>query len=102
MKAVGVKALKNNLSHYLREVKGGETVWVTDRDEVIAEIHRPTTFVPGKVSRWETWLNDQERRGKIRRAEGESPSPRELQKLKPWAVPTNIQSILEESRMDRD
>lgn len=102
MKAVGVKALKNNLSRYLRDVKGGETVWVTDRDEVIAEIHRPTTFVSGKVSRWESWLNDQERRGKIRRAEGESPSTQALQKLKRWPVEINIQSILGASRSDGD
>ena len=38
---VGVKSLKNNLSSYLRQVKRGVRVLVTDRDEVIAEIGRP-------------------------------------------------------------
>jgi len=38
MKAVGVKILKARLSEYLRLVKTGETVLVTERDEVIAEL----------------------------------------------------------------
>ena len=35
---VGTKALKNRLSHYLRQVKDGEVVRVTDRGHVVAEI----------------------------------------------------------------
>jgi antitoxin (DNA-binding transcriptional repressor) of toxin-antitoxin stability system len=35
---VGVKELKNSLSRYLRLAKAGETVYVADRDEVIAEL----------------------------------------------------------------
>jgi len=38
MKAVGVKQLKARLSEYLRFVKAGETILVTDRDEVVAEL----------------------------------------------------------------
>jgi antitoxin (DNA-binding transcriptional repressor) of toxin-antitoxin stability system len=38
MKAVGVKQLKSHLSEYLRHVRGGEIVLITDRDEVIAEL----------------------------------------------------------------
>jgi prevent-host-death family protein len=37
MKAVAVKELKNRLSAYLREVKNGEVVLVTDRGMVVAE-----------------------------------------------------------------
>jgi prevent-host-death family protein len=43
---VGTKDLKNRLSHYLRKVKSGEVVRVTDRGEVVAEIRGvqpPTT-----------------------------------------------------------
>jgi antitoxin (DNA-binding transcriptional repressor) of toxin-antitoxin stability system len=39
MKAVGVKVLEAKLSEYLRLVKTGVTILVTERDEVIAEIH---------------------------------------------------------------
>ena len=38
MKAVGVKQLKARLSEYLRMVKTGETILVTERDAVIAEM----------------------------------------------------------------
>jgi antitoxin (DNA-binding transcriptional repressor) of toxin-antitoxin stability system len=41
MKAVGVKQLKARLSEYLRAVKAGEIVLVTDRDEVVAELRPP-------------------------------------------------------------
>ncbi len=42
MKAVAVKELKNRLSAYLRDVKGGEVVLVTDRGKVVAELRQPT------------------------------------------------------------
>jgi antitoxin (DNA-binding transcriptional repressor) of toxin-antitoxin stability system len=38
MKAVGVKELKARLSEYLREVKAGETILVTERNDVVAEM----------------------------------------------------------------
>lgn len=45
MKAVGVKELKAKLSEYLRAVKAGEVVLVTDRGEVVAEL-RPAREPP--------------------------------------------------------
>jgi len=41
MRAIGVKALKDKLSEYLRIVASGETVLVTDRDRVVAELIPP-------------------------------------------------------------
>jgi antitoxin (DNA-binding transcriptional repressor) of toxin-antitoxin stability system len=41
MKTVGVRELKNRLSEYLRQVRAGEAVLVTDRGEVIAELGAP-------------------------------------------------------------
>lgn len=41
MRAVGLKVLKNKLAEYVRLVKGGETVLVTDRDRVVAELGPP-------------------------------------------------------------
>ena len=46
MKAVGVKQLKARLSEYLRVVKAGEVVLVTDRDEVVAELRPPRQLPP--------------------------------------------------------
>jgi prevent-host-death family protein len=41
VKTVGVRDLKNKLSEYLRRVRLGETVLVTDRGEVVAELMPP-------------------------------------------------------------
>ena len=41
MKAVGIRELKNRLSEYLRLVRHGEEILVTDRGEVIAELRQP-------------------------------------------------------------
>ncbi len=38
MRSVGLKVLKNKLSEYVRLVAGGETVLITDRDRVVAEL----------------------------------------------------------------
>ena len=41
MRAVGIKILKNKLSEYVRLAAAGETVLVTDRDRVVAELGPP-------------------------------------------------------------
>jgi antitoxin (DNA-binding transcriptional repressor) of toxin-antitoxin stability system len=41
MHAVGLKVLKNKLSEYVRLAAKGETVLVTDRDRVVAELVPP-------------------------------------------------------------
>jgi antitoxin (DNA-binding transcriptional repressor) of toxin-antitoxin stability system len=46
VKAVGVKVLKNKLSEYVRLAESGETVLVTDRDRVVAELGPPR---PGRA-----------------------------------------------------
>jgi prevent-host-death family protein len=51
MRSVGLKTLKNKLSEYVRLAARGETILVTDRDRVVAEI------VPPRADR-ATWLAD--------------------------------------------
>jgi antitoxin (DNA-binding transcriptional repressor) of toxin-antitoxin stability system len=41
MRSVGLKTLKNKLSEYVRLAAGGETVLVTDRGRVVAQIGPP-------------------------------------------------------------
>lgn len=55
MRTVGVRELKNRLSEYLRHVRAGERVLVTDRGEVIAELAPPghtavASIPPGLVA----------------------------------------------------
>jgi antitoxin (DNA-binding transcriptional repressor) of toxin-antitoxin stability system len=45
VRAVGLKVLKNKLSEYVRLAHGGETILVTDREHVVAEL------VPPRVDR---------------------------------------------------
>lgn len=44
MRAVGIKILKNKLSEYVRLAAAGETILVTDRDQVVAELSPPKDF----------------------------------------------------------
>src|SRR5262245_2221353 len=41
MRAVGLKVLKNKLSEYVRLAQNGETILVTDRERVVAELVPP-------------------------------------------------------------
>jgi antitoxin (DNA-binding transcriptional repressor) of toxin-antitoxin stability system len=64
MRAVGIKALKNKLSEYVRVAADGETILVTDRDRVVAELGPPQ---PGRaVGVSDALLADVLRRGWLR------------------------------------
>jgi len=54
MITVGIRELKDRLSQYLRMVRRGQEILVTDRGEVVAELRQPTgtlesTAYPGLV-----------------------------------------------------
>jgi antitoxin (DNA-binding transcriptional repressor) of toxin-antitoxin stability system len=42
LKTVNIRALKDRLSAYLRDVQHGDIVLITDRGKVVAELRRPT------------------------------------------------------------
>ena len=46
VKVVGIKQLKAKLSEYVRLAKAGETVLVTERDEVVAELRPARRQLP--------------------------------------------------------
>lgn len=64
MRAVGIKTLKNKLSAYVRVAADGETVLVTDRDRVVAELGPPQAGRAADVS--DALLADVVRRGWLR------------------------------------
>jgi antitoxin (DNA-binding transcriptional repressor) of toxin-antitoxin stability system len=101
MKTVGIKYLKDHLSQELQEVQRGETLLVTDRHVVIAEIRQPSSAHAPKVTRWEKWLDAQERAGHLRRATVTETSPRFVIPLPPPSVPVDLARLLEETRADR-
>jgi antitoxin (DNA-binding transcriptional repressor) of toxin-antitoxin stability system len=58
---VGLRELKNRLSHYVRQVRSGREIEVTDRGEVVAELRRPRRADGPRAG-----LDDLARRGLIR------------------------------------
>jgi prevent-host-death family protein len=54
MRSVGIKVLKNKLSEYVRLAASGETVRITDRNRVVAELTppRPGLDKPDVDARW--------------------------------------------------
>jgi prevent-host-death family protein len=67
MRAIGIRDLKARLSEYVRLAKSGETILVTDHDEVVAELGpaRRAQTVPGSL---EDILQRLAEDGKITRA----------------------------------
>ena len=64
IKTVGVKTLKDQLSAYIRDVKAGCVVLITERGRLVAELHRPqrTQLLSEKESIKSQWAAD----GKLR------------------------------------
>jgi antitoxin (DNA-binding transcriptional repressor) of toxin-antitoxin stability system len=95
MRKVGIKALKNDLSRYIRAATAGETVLVTDRGQVVAEI------APPQVSRGGTLMSnallaEDVRRGWITPALDPSYAPGPKVQVAPLA------DVLRELRADRE
>ena len=96
MKQVGLRELKNRLSTYVRLVRAGEHVQITDRGQVVADLLPPTS-VKGRDP--VTALAGLERRGLLRppTAEGRVRYPR-LPRLVPSGT---VQRLLDEDRGER-
>ena len=52
MISAGIRDLKNNLSRYLRRVRGGESIAVTDNGRIVAELRPPSGTAPGSLDRY--------------------------------------------------
>lgn len=96
MRAVGLKVLKNKLSEYIRLAAGGETVLVTDRDRVVAEIVPPQAGRSPLLS--DALLADAVRAGWLTPAvlAGHDPPPR-----KPVMAFRDLMADLRQDREDR-
>lgn len=96
MRTVGIKTLKNKLSEYIRAAAAGETILVTDRDRVVAEIVAPAINRP--VTRSSVFMADAIRRGVITPAPAPftGPPPR-----KPAKKFDDLMRDIEADRKDR-
>ena len=94
MRKAGLKILKNRLSEYVRLVASGETVLITDRDRVVAELSPPRAGRSELVA--DAMLAEAVRRGWVTPPVlvGRGPPPR-----KPVAT---FRALMEELQRDRD
>ena len=67
VKAVGIKQLKAKLSEYVRLVRSGETILVTERDQIVAEL-RPARRQPVPRNSLEEELDALAQAGEITRS----------------------------------
>jgi antitoxin (DNA-binding transcriptional repressor) of toxin-antitoxin stability system len=94
MRTVGLKVLKNKLSEYVRLAAGGETVLVTDRDRVVAEIVPPG---PGREALLaDAFLADAVRKGWLAPALGATVP------LPPRAPMAKLATVVSELASDRE
>lgn len=97
MRKVGIKTLKNKLSEYVRAAAAGETILVTDRDRVVAQMSPP----PPAAERLspEEWWAEQVRNGTITPATNprSGPPPR----LPPVMTFDELMKELDADREDR-
>ena len=95
MQAVGIRELKNKLSYYVRLVGAGESVLVTDRGTVVAELRPPGTGASeGTSDPVAAKLAELARRG---RAVGGAPHDPALYRARPSALPEGTAAELLEA-----
>lgn len=97
MHSVGIKDLKNRLSQYVRAAAAGETVLVTDRGHVVAELVSPR--VRAGASEAEERLGALVRRGLLQPARL-TPRARPPRRM-PTAKLADVLRDLEHSRAER-
>ncbi len=97
MEEVGIKALKNHLSQYVRAAAAGRTVLVTDRGEVVAELVPPRVR-PG-AAQVEQRLGDLARQGLLTPAK--VPLRARLPRRVPLAKLEAVLRDLDDSRAER-
>lgn len=99
MKVVGLKQLKARLSEYVRLAKAGETVLVTERDQVVAEL-RPSRRQNAVADRTEELLEALAASGETTRAA--QPKGDWTWHSRGLGLPDGTaQVMLDESRQDR-
>lgn len=97
MHSVGIKALKNRLSEYVRAAAAGETVLVTDRGRVVAELVSPR--VRAGASADEQRLGELMRQGLL--APAKVSARTRVPRRRPQAPLAEVLHELDDSRAER-
>ena len=97
MTEVGIKTLKNRLSEYLRLAASGETVLVTDRGQVVAELIAPRVRAGAPAA--EQILGELTRQGLLTPAQVSARA--RLPQRKPLTVLADVLHDLDAGRTER-
>ena len=100
MKSIGVRVLKDNLSKYLHYVKEGETILVTDHNEVIAELKKPDSIIDTS-HKFNLFLAEEEKRGNLKKASQKRKLLTPPEKIKSKIKKEDWWKIYEQVRSDR-
>jgi len=96
MVSVGVRELKNRLSEYLRMVRRGEAILVTDRGEPVAELRQPSSAFHTAA------YPELERRARVGKVRLGAPNRSDLYPSLPSPLPPGTaRRLLDEERGER-
>jgi prevent-host-death family protein len=102
VRTTGIRELKNQLSRFLRLVAAGETVLVTDRGKVVAQLLPPPAYLGVPEAAAHEALERLARAGRIRLGVGGPPSARpDADELPPPSEPVDLAGALDEVRGER-
>jgi prevent-host-death family protein len=96
MARVGLRQLKNRLSHYVRQVRAGREIQVTDRGEVVAELVPPRRSAARSGP---DGLADLARRGLV--TLGLPNDPKFYRRMPKLLEPGQLQRLIDEERGER-
>ena len=100
MRTAGIRDVKNNLSHFLRLVRGGETVLVTDRGHVVAQLGPPPHATSAEEgSEWDALARLAATGALTLGAPGPIPSALAPVPVAP-AIPIDLQAALDQVRRE--
>jgi antitoxin (DNA-binding transcriptional repressor) of toxin-antitoxin stability system len=94
VRQVGLRELKNRLSHYVRHVRSGHAIEVTDRGEVVAELRPPRRGTSARDG-----FANLARRGLIR--VGAPNDPKLYRRMPRQLKPGELQRLMDEERGER-
>ena len=98
MKEVGIRELKDRLSEYVRLVREGEVIMVTDRGKVVAELRAPEPL--SELEKKYPALAEMARRGEVR-LPSKPNHPGLYPRLPSVTPPGTAARLLDEERGDR-
>ena len=99
MITVGIRNLKNSLSQYLKMVKGGERIIVTDHNRIVAQIV-PASVTDESASLLEDYIAEKTQTGKMTLATKKITLRRECT-TRDSVDQKEIEKVYEQTRNDR-